>query len=98
MPSKDSEIASLPQRLLDLDAQRSAIQAQLAALLDDSLPNRNRAEPAGEAILSDGEKVALFRRLFAPPRRLCGSLGEPQNRSLRLRAGVFQRVGCGYLR
>ncbi len=65
MPSKDSKIASLQQRLLDLDAQRSTIQVQLAALLHDSLPNRNRAEPAGEAVLSDGEKIALFRRLFA---------------------------------
>ncbi len=65
MPSKAPEIASLRRQLDALGEQRAAIQARLDALLDDSRPNHHRARGAPEVTLSDAEKIALFRRLFA---------------------------------
>jgi hypothetical protein len=65
MPSKALEIATLRRQLDALGEQRAAIQARLDALLGDPRPNHRCARGATEVTLSDGEKIALFRRLFA---------------------------------
>jgi hypothetical protein len=61
--TKDSQIASLRRQLSDMDAHRASIEAQLAALLEQSGPARTPATP--KPTLSPGEKIGLFRRLFA---------------------------------
>jgi hypothetical protein len=61
--TKDSQVASLRRQLRDMDAQRAPIEAQLAALLEQPEPARTLATP--KPALPTGEKVALFRRLFA---------------------------------
>lgn len=61
--TKDSQIASLQQQLRNMDAQRVSIEAQLAALLEESRPARTLATPG--PTLASSEKIALFRRLFA---------------------------------
>jgi superfamily II DNA or RNA helicase len=61
--TKDSQVASLRRQLRDMDAQRASIEAQLAALLEQSDPARILATP--KPTLPTSEKIALFRRLFA---------------------------------
>ena len=59
--TKDTQVASLRRQLRDMDAQRTAIEAQLATLLEQSEPT----PPTSKPTLPTGEKIALFRRLFA---------------------------------
>ncbi len=61
--AKDSQIDSLRQQLRDMDAQRASIEAQLTTLLEESRPARTPATPG--PTLPPGEKIGLFRRLFA---------------------------------
>src|ERR1035438_1959360 len=59
--TKDTQVASLRRQLRDMDAQRAAIEAQLATLVEQSEPT----PPTSKPTLPTGEKIALFRRLFA---------------------------------
>lgn len=65
MANKDATVASLRQQLRDLEAQRASIESQLAALLGDTSPHRGSAHSPADLTISEGEKLALFRRLFA---------------------------------
>ncbi len=62
MTNRATRITALRQQLQSLDAQRSSIAAQLAALLEAS--TANGAASAGP-VMSESEKLALFRRLFS---------------------------------
>jgi hypothetical protein len=67
VPTEEERIASLKRELLNLEARRASIKAELAAIgrrktepgLTNALPSENRRR------LGAREKVALFRRLFA---------------------------------
>lgn len=67
MPTEEERIASLKRELLNLEARRASIKAELAAIgrrntepgLTNALPSENGRR------LGAREKVALFRRLFA---------------------------------
>ncbi len=61
----DDEVAALRRQLHDLESQRVALEARLAALLQ-SPQSETKADPtAAAAGASPKEKIALFRRLFA---------------------------------
>jgi hypothetical protein len=101
VPADNERIASLKRELRDLDARRTSIESELAALAGreakprhpDALPSENGRR------LGAREKVALFRRLFAGrPRRFRAAVGESQRRPFGVRTGVPERVGRRRLR
>jgi len=61
--AKDSQAAVLRQQLREVDAQRTSIEAQLAALLEQA--GSAQAPPPPKPVLPPAEKIRLFRRLFA---------------------------------
>jgi hypothetical protein len=63
--SNDPEITALTEQLRDLEAQREAIEARLATLLQVSPSEPHSVPPRAAKDRSPQEKVDLFRKLFA---------------------------------
>jgi hypothetical protein len=95
------ELVRIRRRLADLNEERMELERELEAF-EQQLNSDSRAE-AEKPVFADApvtnnspsiEKVELFRRLFAGPSgRLPGSMGKQKGWTLRLFAGLFQRVG-----
>ena len=94
------KVAFLRGQLANLDAQRAAVEARLAAVLEPGSESDPIVPPTAAARkrIAQRKDPRSFGGSLPAARRLCTAMKHAKRRSLWLRASLFKRMGRWSLR